>query len=150
MGNGSRKVHGVSNANGAFGFFWGEEVRVVASPIGYLIGLTGELRAPTRVDTVAVFRAGGGDNFWHVIDNAQWSFEPIARPGATPVNRTGWAEFAKRCASNVQKILDTKDDGVYAKLYVEDVSRLLMMVGALDRQRDIDTTEAEHAWDTQA
>jgi len=46
----------------------------------------------------------------------------------------------------VQRIRDTNDDGMYAKLYAEDVIRLLMMVGALDRQRDIDTTEAEHTW----
>ncbi len=60
-----------------------------------------------------------------------------------------WEAFRKRCAATVQKIQDTKDDGVYAKLYADDVTSLLLMVSALDRQRDIDTTEAEHIWDRQ-
>lgn len=55
---------------------------------------------------------------------------------------SAWSEFRERCAANVQRIRDTNDDGMYAKLYADDVTSLLMMVGSLDRQRDIDTTEA--------
>jgi hypothetical protein len=60
-----------------------------------------------------------------------------------------WEQFRKRCAATVQKIHDTKDDGVYAKLYASDVCSLLLMVSSLDRQRDIDSTEAEHIWNAQ-
>lgn len=58
-----------------------------------------------------------------------------------------WEQFRERCFATVQKIDETRDDGVYAKLYAADVGRLLMMVGILDRQRDIDTTEAQHLWE---
>ena len=57
-----------------------------------------------------------------------------------------WSEFREHCVANVQRILDTNDGGMYAKLYADDVTRLLMVVAALNRQRDIDTTEAEHIW----
>lgn len=57
-----------------------------------------------------------------------------------------WDEFRERCAANVRKIRDTKDDGVYAKLYADDVERLLMMVGGLDRTIDIGATMAELVW----
>ena len=57
-----------------------------------------------------------------------------------------WDEFRERCAANVQKIRDTKDDGVYAKLYAADVERLLMMVGALDRPVDVGVMLSELAW----
>lgn len=58
-----------------------------------------------------------------------------------------WDEFRNRCVATVQKIRDTKDDGVYAKLYADDVERLLVLIGELDHQRDLESTEAQHVWD---
>lgn len=41
---------------------------------------------------------------------------------------SNWTEFRGRCQANVQKIRDTSDDGVYAKLYAEDVQLLLDLI----------------------
>ncbi len=47
-----------------------------------------------------------------------------------------WEEFRNRCAATVQKIHDTKDDGVYAKLYEENVGRLLRMLDCIDAESE--------------
>lgn len=43
-----------------------------------------------------------------------------------------WESFRSRCAATAQKIRDTQDDGVYAKLYAQDVDRLLHMLRVID------------------
>lgn len=43
-----------------------------------------------------------------------------------------WDELLARCQANVNKIRETKDDGVYAQLYAADVSQLIELVRSLD------------------
>jgi hypothetical protein len=42
-------------------------------------------------------------------------------------NSETWLQFRNRCAATVQKIRDTKDDGVYAQLYAQDIERFVRM-----------------------
>lgn len=58
-----------------------------------------------------------------------------------------WEEFRKRCADNVQRIRDTSDDGVYAKLYAADVGRLLSMLETIDAWDERPGSDAECAFD---
>jgi len=113
----------------------------------------------------SVFVADASNGDWPIMgDVGGWKFEPLTEspdpiieaarnltenptmPSTPERPVSAWSEFRDRCAANVQRIRDTNDDGVYAKLYADDVMSLLMMVGSLDRQRDIYTTEAEHIW----
>lgn len=48
-----------------------------------------------------------------------------------------WAEFVERVGGNVRKIHKTADEGMYAKLYAADVTRLLAMLNLIES-----TTEA--------
>jgi len=43
-----------------------------------------------------------------------------------------WLEFRTRCVATALKIQETKDDGVYAKLYAKDVTRLLATIESLE------------------
>jgi hypothetical protein len=43
-----------------------------------------------------------------------------------------WEAFVTRCSDTVRKIHETNDEGVYAKLYAADVSRLLAIITAMN------------------
>ncbi len=58
-----------------------------------------------------------------------------------------WEEFARRCAENVQKIRATSDEGLYAKLYADDVARLLSMLSVLRPREDLRIDLIEKAFD---
>lgn len=48
-----------------------------------------------------------------------------------------WEEFVERAGGNVKKIHEMADEGMYAKLYAADVTRLLAMLNLIES-----TTEA--------
>ncbi len=129
--------------DGAFNMPWGTRVRVVRAPdsCADLQGATGTLTNPKAVHphevpgVVALLHVG--KIHWS-IHTEGWGFESIEQPGADVrvALRTEWTEFATRCSDNISRIHDTRDDGVYAKLYAADVSRLLKMLQGIERSAE--------------
>ncbi len=109
-----------------FGIPWGARVRAAQSPEGVMLtGHEGVLCEPSALDLnkaipgeiVALFKV---DTVHWVVRSEGWEFE-VADQSA----EDDWMRFVERCRSDVHKIRSTGDDGHYAKLYAEDVSRLL-------------------------
>lgn len=84
-------------------------------------------------DVLALFKV---DSIYWTVRGDGWEFEVAVVAPDTTNTDGGWEAFAKRCDGNVRKIRETGDDGLFAKLYANDVERLLAMLQGIERSNE--------------
>ncbi len=122
-----------------FNIPWGTTVRVRRAPKGVmLMGFQGTLVDPnafmlaSAADPSVVALLKVDSIHWSVRADG-WEFEAVDRPAET---NGEWLGFVARCRARIETIVQSNDDGMFAKFYAKDVARLLDMLQGIERSNE--------------